>query len=85
MSSEVLVLLGSIGRNHLFGGCNRAELCDPKSQRRQGFVKSVGSRSFEGSSIWGRLGLEGLLLFMYSNLFSSGSIYGLEGDGKAFS
>ena len=68
------MLLGSIGRNHLFGGCNRAELCDPKSQRRQGFVKSVGSKSLEGSSTWGRLGLEGFLLFMYSNLFSSGLI-----------
>ena len=29
--------------------------------------KSVGSRSLEGSSTWGRLGLEGLLLFVYSN------------------
>ena len=68
------MLLGSIGKNHLFGGCNRAELCDPKSQRRQGFVKSVGSKSLEGSSTWGRLGLEGFLLFMYFNLFSSGLI-----------
>ena len=32
----------------------------------------------------GRLGLEGLLLFMYSNLFSSGSIYCLEGDEEVF-
>ena len=68
------MLLGSIGRNYLFGGCNRAELCDPKSQRRQGFVKSVGSKSLKGSSTWSRLGLEGFLLFMYSNLFSSGLI-----------
>ena len=42
-------------------------LHDPKSQRRQGFIKSVGSKSLEGSSSWGRLGLEGLLLFIYSN------------------
>ena len=42
-------------------------LRDPESQRRQGFVKLVGSRSLEGSSTLGRRGLEGLLLFMYSN------------------
>ena len=78
------MLLGSIGRSHLFGGCNQAELRDPKSQRRQGFIKSVGSRNLEGSSTWGRLGLEGLLLFMYSNLFSIGSIYRLEGGGEVF-
>ena len=46
--------------------------------------KSVGSRSMEGSSTYGRLGLEGLLLFVYSNLFSSGSIYHLEGGGEVF-
>ena len=78
------MLLGSIGRSQSFGGCNRAELHDPESYRRQGFVKSVGSKSLEGLSTWGRLGLEGLLLFMYSNLFSSGSIYHLEGGGKVF-
>ena len=57
----------------MFGGCNRAELHDPESLRRQGFVKSVGSRSLEGSSIWGRLGL----VFCYSctpTLFSNGLI-----------
>ena len=45
---------------------------------------SVGSKSLEGSSTWGRLGCEGLLSFMYSNLFSSGSIYRLEGGGEVF-
>ena len=33
-----------------FGGCNRAELRVSESLRRQGFVKSIGSRSLEGSS-----------------------------------
>ena len=33
----------------------------------------VGARSLEGLSALGRLGLEGLLLFMYPNWFSSGS------------
>ena len=37
-------------------------------------AKLVGSRRLEGSSTWGKLSLEGLLLFVYSNLFSSGSI-----------
>ena len=66
----------------MFGGCNQVELRDPESYRRQGLAKLVGSRSLEGSSTWGRLGLEGLLLFVYSNLFSSGSIYRLEGGGE---
>ena len=59
-------------------------LQDPKSQRRHNFEKSVGSRSLEGSSTLGRLGLEGLLLFVYPNLLSSGSIYRLEGDREIF-
>ena len=42
-------------------------LRDLESQRRQSFVKSVGSRSLDSSSTWGRLDLEGLLLFVYSN------------------
>ena len=78
------MLLGSIGRSHLFGECNRDELRDPESYRRQGFVKLVGSRSLEGLSIWGRLGLEGLLLFVYSNSFFSGSIYRLKGSREVF-
>ena len=34
----------------------------------------VGSRSLEDSSTLGILGLEGLLLFVHSNLFTSGLI-----------
>ena len=37
------------------------------SKRRQDSEKSVDSRSLKGSSTWGKLGLEGLLLFVYSN------------------
>ena len=32
----------------------------------------------------GKLGLESLLLFVYSNLLSSGSIYHLDGGGEVF-
>ena len=39
----------------------------------------------EGLSALGRLGLEGLLLFVYPNLLSSGSIYRLEGRQRGFS
>ena len=46
--------------------------------------KLVGSKSLKGMSTWGKLGLEGLLLFVYSNLFSSGLIYCLEGGGRFF-
>ena len=78
------MLLVSIGRSHLFGGCNQAELLDPEIERKEGLAKSAGSRSLEGLSTYGRLGLEGLLLFMYSNLFSSGLIYSLEGGEEVF-
>ena len=44
----------------------------------------VGARSLEGLGALGRLGLEGLLLFMYPNYFSSGSFYRLEGGGEDF-
>ena len=37
-------------------------------------IEGIGSKSLEGSSTLGRLGLEGLLLFMYSNLFTNGLI-----------
>ena len=42
-------------------------LQDLESQRRHDSEKFVGSRSLEGSSTLGRLGLEGLLLFVYFN------------------
>ena len=77
-------MLGSIGRSHLFGGCNRVELRDPESQKRQDFVKSVDNKRLEGSSTWGKLGLEGLLLFVYSHLFFSCSIYHLESGKEDF-
>ena len=38
----------------------------------------------DGLGALGRLGLEGLLLFVYPNLFSSGSIYRLEGGGEVY-
>ena len=44
----------------------------------------IGARSLEGLGASGRLGLEGLLLFMYLNWFSSGSFYRLEGGGEVF-
>ena len=65
------MLLGSIGKSYLFGRCNQAEFCDPESKKRQDFIKLVGGRSLEGLSTWGRLRLEDLLLFVYSNSFSS--------------
>ena len=46
-------------------------LQDPKSQRRHNFEKSVGSRSLEGSSTWGRLGLEVFCYSYTSTLFTS--------------
>ena len=42
-------------------------LRDSESYKKQVSEKSVGSRSLEGSSAWGKLGMEGFLLFVYSN------------------
>ena len=44
----------------------------------------IGVRNLEGLGALGRLGLEGLLLFMYPTLFSSGSFYHLEGGEEIF-
>ena len=60
-------------------------LRDPKSQRRHNFEKSVGSRSLEGSSTLGRLGLEGLLLFMYSNFIFQWINFNFRGLQRCFS
>ena len=59
-------------------------LQDPKNQRRHDSEKSVDSRSLEGSSTLGRLGLEGLLLFVYSNFILQWIDYRLEGGKKVF-
>ena len=59
-------------------------LQDLESQTRHNSDKPCWSRSLEGLGALGRLGLEGLLLFVYPNLFSSGSIYHLEGGGDIF-
>ena len=47
--------------------CGIRKVREDKFLRSQGSEKSIGSKSLEGSSIWGRLGLEGLLLFVNSN------------------
>ena len=57
-------------------------LRDPEIQTRHGSEKPGWSGSLEGLDALGRLGLEGLLLFMYPNWLSSGSIYRLKGDGE---
>ena len=59
-------------------------LWDPESQTRHGSKKPCWSRSLEGLGTLDRLGLEGLLLFVYPSLLSSGSIYCLEGGGEVF-
>ena len=70
MSSEVLVLLGSIGRSQA--------LVDDETW----FLEALLEWSLEGLGALGRLGLEGILLFVYPNLLFSGSIYRLEGSGE---
>ena len=59
-------------------------LRDPKNQRRHDSEKSIGSRSLEDSSTLGRLGLEGLLLFVYSNFILQWIDYRLEATERFF-
>ena len=59
-------------------------LRDLKNQTEHSSEKPYQSRSLEGLGALDRLGLEGLFLFVYPNLLSSGSIYSLEGDGEVF-
>ena len=66
MSSEVLVLLGSIERSQSLVDAIGLNCGIWESPRRQGSEKLVGSRSLEGSSTWCKLSLEGLLLFVSS-------------------
>ena len=40
--------------------------------------------TLEGLGALGRLGLEGLLLFVYPNIILNGSFYCLQGDGEIF-
>ena len=60
-------------------------LRDLESQRRHDSEKSVGSKILEGLSILGRLGLEGLLLFMYSNFILQLIDLPLGGQRRGFS
>ena len=66
------MLLGSIGISQA--------LAD--AIRRIARSEKLDSRSLEGLGALGRLGLEGILLFVYPNLLFSGSIYRLEGSGE---
>ena len=54
-------------------------LRDPKSQRRHDSEKCVNSRSLESSSTLGRLGLEVLLLSVYSNFILQWIDFDMEG------
>ena len=59
-------------------------LRNPKNQRIHDPKKFVGSRSLEGSSILGKLGLKGFLLFVYSNFILQWIDFDLEGCGEIF-
>ena len=77
------MLLGSIGSSQtlvdVIGRIARSKKLD-----KTRFEKPCWSKSLEGLGTLGRLGLEGLLLFVYRNLLSSESIYRLEGGGEVF-
>ena len=53
-----------------------------KAKEEIGSAQPRWSRSFEALGTLGRLGLEGLLLFMYPNYILYWIIYRLEGGGE---
>ena len=53
-----------------------------KAKEEIGSAQPHWSRSLEGIGTLGRLGLEGLLLFMYPNYILKWIIYHLEGGGE---
>ena len=73
------MLLDSIGRRQALANAIRC-ITGSGELDKHSSEKPCWSRSLKGLGALGRLGLEGLLLFMYPNLLSSGSIYCLEGD-----
>ena len=66
MSSEVLVLLGSIGRSQVLEDAIE-RIAGFREIDKTRFQKPYWSRSLEGLGALGRLGLEGLLLLVYPN------------------
>ena len=66
------------------GECNQVYCGIQKARQEKVSENPCWSRSLEGLGTLGRLSLEGLLLFVYPNLLSSGSIYYLEGDREVF-
>ena len=76
--------LGSIGRCQGWRMQYRANYGIQKAREDKVRRNPVGAKSLEGLSSSGRLGLEGLLLFMYPNWFSSRSFYCLEGGREVF-
>ena len=66
MSSGVLVLLGSIGRSQALADAIRRIARSGELDKTR-FREALLNRSLEGLDALGRLGLEGLLLFVYPN------------------
>ena len=78
---SVFGVLGSIGR------CKGwwmlwAIVESIKLEKKQVWCNLVGARNLEGLSTLGRLGLEGLLLFMYPNYIFQWITYRLKGGGE---
>ena len=70
MSSEVLVLLDSIGRRQALANAIRC-ITGSGELDKHGSEKPCWSRSLEGLGALGRLALEGLLLLTQNNLIHS--------------
>ena len=67
MSSEILVLLGNIGRSHSLADAIELNCGTWKVKEDKILRSSLVVRAWRAQVLWGRLGLEGILLFVYSN------------------
>ena len=72
--SKIWSIEKQLQRKTFIGGSNRAYCGIRKASRDIVRRSLIGSKDLEGPSALGRLGLEGLLLFLYSNSFTSGWI-----------
>ena len=67
MSSEILVLLGNIGRSHSLADAIELNCGIWKVREDKILRSSLVVSAWRAQVLWGRLGLEGILLFVYSN------------------
>ena len=83
----MLSVIWSLGKHWVFTNlwwCNRFELWDPESLRRNNSEKSVANSGLEDQSAVGRLGLKSLLFILVLQLILIMNHFGLSGRKEVF-